>query len=239
MKKLMMVAVMAVSSMCFAAAEYQVYDFQMVVKTTKGKGKITTSCGDAYVWRDSGAQKIQGVIAGCGCGAIKADGTCDNAIVALWNATTRTQITNAEITAWVVQRIGKKGEKVEHMAKISCEYFDIMLAGLGTYKADKLGEKYDRVTLVSGNFAGFATAPFVTTAGNCSACTVTPDVTDQTMAVPVCIDGICEVATESATTPYFGSYSIRYNATKSVKTSKKGISNTTLGAPAYVDLGLE
>lgn len=73
MKKLIMI-VLAACGISAMANEYQVYDFAMSLKTTAAKGKVTTSCGDSYVWRDGKSMKIRGIIAGCGCGAILANG---------------------------------------------------------------------------------------------------------------------------------------------------------------------
>ena len=225
------------SAVACLAGTYQVYDFTMTVKTTKGKGAVETSCGDTYVWRDSGTQKIQGIVAGCGCGAVNADGVCENALVLLWNTTTKTQITNIEMTTWIVQRIGKSGEKVEHIAQITSDDFTVMLAGLGAYKTDKRDANLDCVKNVSGNFAGYAVAPYFLTKGYTSCCApAVPDSEDQTMAVSVCNEGVCTAATNGDVTPFYGTYSLKYNSTKSSNCSKKGISSTTLKTPAYVDI---
>ena len=228
MKKLIVIALAICGMSVMAASEYMVYDFTMSAKTTKAKGKTSTSCGDEYVWRDSGAQKVRGVIAGCGCPSILANGSCENALVLLWNETTKQQITNYTFSTWVVQRIGKKGEKAEHMAKIETDEFEVTLAGLGTYKSDHVS--------VSGNFAGVAAAPYLLTRGSCTACAVTPDTEDQTVAVAPCEDGICTAADNSDTTPFYGSYSLKYNQSKSKKASKSGITAKVLGTPAYVDI---
>lgn len=230
MKKLTVMAVVALSMVgAFAASEYMVYDFQAVAKTTKAKGKVTTSCGDEYIYRGATAkQKIRGVIAGCGCGSILANGSCDNALVLLWNETTKQQITNYTFSTWVVQRIGKNGEQAEHIAEIECDGFKITLCGLGTYKNDHVS--------VSGNFAGAAVAPYYTTKGSCNACSVVEDSTDQTVAAAPCEDGVCTTADNSDVTPFGGTYTLKYNASKSKKVSKNGISANLLGAPAYVDV---
>ncbi len=211
------------------AGEYQVYDFAMGIKTTVGKGKVTTSCGDEYVWRDGKSMKIRGVIAGCGCGAILANGSCQNALVLLWNETTKQQISNDVITAWVIQRIGKKGEKVEHMATFKCDEFEVTLAGLGTWKSSHLNT-------LSGNFGGVAVAPWLVTAGSCTACGITPGSEDQSVAVAPCEDGICTASDTSDVTPMYGTYTLKFNSSKSKKISKKGISAKLLGCPAYVDV---
>lgn len=228
MKKLVMIAAVALSLGAFAASEYMVYDFTMNVKTTKAKGTTTTSCGDTYVWRDTGAQRVRGVIAGCGCASVFANGSCDNALVLLWNETTKQQITNYTFSTWIVQRIGKKGEKAEHIAKIECDDFEVTLAGTGTYKNDHVS--------VSGNFAGIASAPYWTTLASCTACSVTPGSEDQTVALAPCENGTCTAATDSDITPFYGTYSLKYNSSKSAKVSKKGISAKLLGTPAYVDV---
>ena len=222
-----MAAVAALSMGVFAASEYQVYDFALAVKTTAAKGKVSTSCGDTYVWRDANGVKIRGVIAGCGCGAILANGSCENALVLLWNETTKTQISNDVISTWIVQRIGKSGQKAEHIAELKCDDFEITLAGIGTYKDPYLKS-------LSGNFAGFAKAPILVTAGSCNACGVTPGSEDESVAVAPCEDGICTTADNSDITPMYGTYTLKYNSGKSKKISKNGISAKLLGCPSYV-----
>ena len=231
MKKLIMVATMAMAGAVFAASEYMVYDFVMSAKTTKAKGVTQTACGDDYVWRDKGSQKVRGIIAGCGCASIFANGSCDNALVLLWNETTKQQITNYTFSTWVVQRIGKKGEKAEHIARIETDEFEVTLAGLGTYKNDRVA--------VSGDFAGMASAPYYVTLGSCTACGSTPDTEDQTVALAPCTDGACTASTTGNATPFYGSYSLKYNAKKSANTSKNGISSKSLGTPAYVEITLD
>ena len=228
MKKIIVIALAACSMAAMAASEYMVYDFTMTAKTTKAKGQVTTSCGDDYTWRDNGSQKISGVIAGCGCESIFANGSCNNALVVLWNETTKQQITNYTFSTWVVQRIGKKGEKIEHIAKIETDEFEVTLAGLGSYKKSHVS--------VNGNFAGTANAPYFVTLGSCNACGVTPGSEDQTTALAPCEDGICIEADNGDTTPFFGAYSLKYNSKKSKKVSKDGITAKALGTPAYVDV---
>ena len=226
MKKLIMI-VLAACGISLMASEYQVYDFAMTLKTTAAKGKVTTSCGDSYVWRESKNMKIRGVIAGCGCGAILANGVCANARVLLWNETTKQQISNDVISAWVVQRIGKKGEKVEHMATLKADDFELALAGFGSWKGQSLKS-------LSGNCAGIATAPWLVPAGSCTACGETP--IDQSIAVAPCEDGICTEADDSDITPMYGNYVLKYNTSKSKKISKNGISAKLLGCPSYVNV---
>ena len=237
MKKLVMVATMAICGAVFAASEYQVYDFTMNVETTKAKGMTETACGDEYIYRDAGKQKIKGIIAGCGCASILANGSCQNALVILWNETTHSQITNAEFATWIVQRIAKKNNKVEHIAKIVTDEFEVMLGGIGTYSINKNDANLDHVNTINGKFGGFANAPYHVIYGSCSACAATPDIINQSEATTIC-DCACEISDDAATTPYFGTYTIKYNKNKSAKTSKNGISNASFGAPAYVNVML-
>ncbi len=231
MKKLIIAAAFAAFSVAgaYAASEYMVYDFTLVAKTTKAKGATSASCGDEYVYRDGAAtQRIRGIIAGCGCESILADGVCNNALVLLWNETTGKQIVDYTMSTWVVQRIGKNGTKAEHMAKIECENFEATFAGIGMYK--------NGIVNVNGNFAGTAPAPYLVTKGSCSACSSTPDTEDQTMALAPCDDGACEDAENAAVTPFYGKYTLKYNKSKSSKTSKNGVSAKSLGTPDYVDI---
>lgn len=216
------------SFVTFAASEYMVYNFSMVANTTVGKGKTTTSCGDSYVWRTAMTQRIKGIIAGCGCQSILADGSCENALVLLWNETTKTQITNFTFSTWVVQRIGKTGEKAEHIAVIKCDDFEITLGGFGQYKNDHV--------TVSGMAAGVATAPVFTTLGKCNACAIEPDSTDQTVALAPCKNGVCEASANADITPFAGRYTLKYNSILSKTVSKNGISSNTLKTPVYVDI---
>ena len=228
MKKLIMVVATMCALTAAVASEYMVYDFTMTAKTTKAKGKIGASCSDTCVWRDAGSQKIRGVIAGCGCESVLANGSCINALVLLWNETTKQQITDYELSTWIVQRIGKKDNKAEHIAKITCDDFEVTLAGLGTYSKDHLN--------VSGNFAGFAGAPYLVTPGARTACSEEPDEIDQSIASAPCAGGLCDEADNSAITPFFGSYTLKYNASKSKSVSNNGLTAKTLGAPTYVDI---
>lgn len=230
MKKVIMTVAAMCSFMAFAASEYMVYDFTMKAKTTKAKGVVETACGDEYVYREGpNSMIIRGVIAGCGCPSILANGSCDNALILLWNEATQKQITNYTFSTWIVQRIGKHGEKVEHMAKIECEDFEVTLAGIGTYRND-------RININGAKFAGTAKAPYLVTKGSCSACVVTPDTEDQSSAVAPCEDGVCTDADNSDITPFYGDYTLTYNTKKSKKTSKTGISAKNLGVPAYVNV---
>lgn len=228
MKKLIVIAVALCSFVTFAASEYMVYDFALVAKTTRAKGVKDTSCGNEYVWRDSASLRIRGIIAGCGCNSILANGSCDNALVLLWNENTKTQITNFTFNTWIIQRIGKSGEKVEHIAKIKCDDFEVMLGGLGSYLRNHM--------FVTGHFGGFALAPYLVTLGSCNACMSTPDSLQQSIALAPCEDGACTESTTSENTPFFGTYSLRYNTSKSARTTAYGISSSTLGTPVYVDI---
>lgn len=243
MKKIitMAICVMSLAFSAFAAeTQYKVYDLTMALKAAKAGGITTTSCGDDYVYRVKSSRKLQGVIAGCGCIAMAGDETCDNFQLYLWDATTKTQITNFTFTTGLLQRIGKKGEQVEHVVTIEVaepegEQFVLTLAGFGTYKASKTDAKYDTMT-VSGGVTGTVDAPYKTTLGSCNACSSTPDQVDQTQAVAVCEEGICSEAENGAISPVYGTYSMKYNASKAKNCEKKGITKATLGLPNYVNL---
>lgn len=245
MKKLIVI-MLAVCGLSVAASEYMVYDFTMTAKTTKAKGVTTcgktTNCGacgecgfdetasSQYVWRDKASYKIRGIIAGCGCASILANGSCDDALVLLWNETTKQQITNFTFSTWIVQRIGKKGASSEHIAKIETDDFEVTLGGLGEYKKHH--------TKISGNFAGVAAAPYLVTPGLKSVCYEEPGTSEQSSALAPCEDG-CGEAENADVTPYFGSYTLKYNSKKSKKVAKKNnLTAKALGCPSYVDINL-
>lgn len=243
MKKLIAMACCALAfgfGAVAAETQYKVYDVTMTLKTTKAGGQTSTSCGDTYTWRTKGTRKVQGVIAGCGCIAAAGDPSCSNFQIYFWDATSKTQLTNFTYTTELLQRIGKKGEQVEQFVTFVVtdpdgEKFELQLAGLGTYKASKVDAKYDTMS-ASGSVTGVMDAPYNVTLGSCTACAVTPDTVDQTQAVMVCEEGTCTEADNSDTTVVFGTYSFKYNQSKSAKCEKKGISKATLGLPAYVNL---
>jgi len=220
--------------------QYKVYDVKMSLKSTKAGGTVTTACGDSYVYRVKSSKKIQGVIAGCGCIAMAGDPTCDNFEAYFWDATTKTQLTNFTWKTELLQRIDKTGTTVEQVVTFTVEdqegeKFEIVLAGFGSYKASKAGSEFD-VMSTSGYVAGTLDAPYKTTLGSCSACSSTPDSVDQTQAAAVCEEGVCTVSDTSAVTPVCGTYSMKYNLSKSKKAEKSGISAKTLGLPSYVKL---
>lgn len=232
---------MAMAVGAFAAeTQYKVYDLAINLKAAKAGGVTSTSCGDDYIYRVKGSRKLQGVIAGCGCLAMAGDETCQNFELYLWDATTKTQITNFTFTTEILQRIGKKGEQVEHLVVIEVadpdgEKFVLQLAGFGTYKASKVDANYDTMT-VNGGVTGTVDAPYKTILGSCSACAATPDTIEQTQAVAICEDGVCTQSDTSDISPVYGTYTMRYNGSKAAKCEKKGISKATLGLPAYIEL---
>lgn len=229
-----------VSSAFAAETQYKVYDLSLSLKTTKAAGQTQTSCGDTYTYRVKASRKIQGVIAGCGCLAMAGDPTCDNFEIYLWDATTKTQLTNFTFTTKILQRVDKAGKTVEQVVTLVAEdqageKFELVLAGIGSYKVSKNGKTYDTMA-VSGTVTGTVDAPYKTTLGSCSACSVTPDTVDQTQAIKVCEDGICVKSDTGDVTPAYGTYSMKYNQSKSVKCEKIGVSAKTLGLPAYIKI---
>ena len=236
----MALCAMAIAFGAYAETQYKVYDVMMSLKTTKAGGKVATSCGLDYIWRTKAARKVQGVIAGCGCLAAAGDPSCENFLMYFWDATTKTQLTNFTYTTALLQRIGKKGGEVEQVVTFVVtdpdgEKFELQLVGLGTYKASKNSANYDTMS-ISGNVTGVMDAPYNVTLGSCTACAYTPDSVDQTQAVQVCEEGTCTEADNSDTTVVYGSYQFKYNSSKSKACEKKGITKSTLGLPAYVNL---
>jgi hypothetical protein len=241
MKKTLIIALLAgLGFGALAETQYKVYDLTIGLKAAKAGGVTSTSCGDDYIYRVKGSRKLQGVIAGCGCLAMAGDETCENFQLYLWDATTKTQLTNFTFTTGILQRIAKKGDSVEHFLTIEVadpdgEKFVLQLAGFGTYKASKVDAKYDTM-LVSGGVTGTVDAPYKTILGSCTACAVTPDVTEQTQAVAICEEGVCTASDTSDVSPVYGSYTMKYNASKSKKAEKSGVTAKTLGLPTYVRL---
>ena len=220
-----------------ASTQYKVYDVKMSLKTTKAGGTVATACGDTYTYRVKSSRKIEGVIAGCGCLAMAGDPTCDSFETYFWDATTKTQLTNYTWKTELLQRIDKTGKTVEQVVTFVVEdqdgeKFELMLAGFGTYSASKKDAEYDTIS-VSGGVTGIVDAPYKTTRGSCGACNETPDTVVQTQAAAVCEDGICTESDASDVTPVYGSYSMKYNKSKSAKAEKSGATPKTLGLPSY------
>lgn len=244
MKKLMIGTLCVMFGMAaFASSSYQIYKFQLNAKTTDAKGVISTSCDDTYAYRDKRTVTIKGVLGGCGCGAINADGVCNNAILYMWDVTRGIAITNVEtITPWTIQRVGKSATVVENYAAFKATYgddnrysFEIMLAGFGAYKINKNDPNASYVSSVSGNFAGTAVAPIYVKHGTCTACSIEPDEAFVTTAYSPCL--ACEDnETFGEVTPFFGTYVLKYDSSSSKVASKHGLSTKVLGLPAYMQL---
>lgn len=250
MKKLIVCAMCAVFGIAALAGEYQVYKFQFNAKTTAAKGILANGCcgdSDDYCYREKQTVKIQGILAGCGCKAIQANGACENAVLYIWDATHKIAITNVTETMlpWIVQRIGKKANGIEHVASLKATYgsndeygFDVTMAGFGTYKDNTKDSSASYVSAIDGNFAGIANAPWYVKLGKCTACSVEPDTEEQSIAFDTCdncSDGLTP-SMYSDITPFFGTYSFRYDAGKSKACTKNGLSQKNLGLPSYVGL---
>lgn len=240
MKKIILSALVALGCVVCASAstQYKVYDVKMSLKTTKAGGTVATACGDTYTHRVKSSRKIEGVIAGCGCLAMAGDPTCDGFKMYFWDATTKTQLTNYTWKTELLQRIDKTGKVVEQVVTFVVEdqdgeEFELALAGFGTYSVSKKGAEYGTVS-VSGGVTGIVDAPYKTTRGSCGACNEMPDTVVQTQAAAVCEDGICTESDTSDVTPVYGSYSMKYNKSKSAKAEKFGATAKTLGLPSYV-----
>lgn len=246
----MVFALCAVFGMAAFAGEYQVYKFQFNAKTTAAKGILADGCcGDSseYCYRDKQTVKIQGILAGCGCKAIQANGVCDNAILYMWDATHKVAITNVSSVTlpWIVQRISKKANVIEHFSTLKATYgvddqygFEVTLTGFGSYKDNTKDSNGSYVASIDGNFAGVATAPWYFKLGKCTACSVEPNTEMPTVAFDTCencSDGLTESA-YSDITPFYGTYSVRYDSSKSKACSKNGLSQKNLGLPSYVGL---
>ena len=241
MKKIILSALVALGCVMGASAstQYKVYDVKMSLKTTKAGRTVTTAYGDTYTYRVKSSRKIEGVIAGCGCLAMAGDPTCDGFKTYFWDATTKTQLTNYTWKTELLQRIDKTGRVVEQVVTFVVEdqdgeQFELTLTGFGTYSASKKDTKYDTIS-VNGGVTGIVDAPYKVIRGSCGACNETPDTVVQTQASAVCEDGICTESDTSDVTPVYGSYSMKYNKSKSAKAEKYGATAKVLGLPKFVD----
>ena len=240
MKKIILSALVALGCVMGASAstQYKVYDVKMSLKTTKAGGMVATACGDAYAYRVKSSRRIEGVIAGCGCLAMAGDPTCDAFETYFWDATTKTQLTNYTWKTELLQRIDKTGKTVEQVVTFVVEdqdgeQFELTLTGFGMYSASKKGAEYDTIS-VNGGVTGIVDAPYKVIRRSCAVCDETPDTVVQTQAMTVCEDGICTESDMSDVTPVYGSYSMKYNKSKSAKAEKYGATPKVLGLPSYV-----
>ena len=245
MKKLIMVAACAFGIIAGAVGvetQYKVYDITLTGYTTKGGGTAATDCStDGYVWRDKVICSIKGVIAGCGCLAAKGDETCENFKIYFWDMKNKVQLKDVKFDGSFLQRIGKKGEKVEQFVVFTAkgpneEEYELYLACIGSYKESKVDANYDTITVSSGSFVGKVSAPSFLIKGSCTACSIEPDQVKKTQAASVCEDGVCDEAENSSTTVIYGKYNMKYNGTKSKTAEKSGVTAKVLGLPAYVEL---
>ena len=140
-----------------------------------------------------------------------------------------------QLTNWVLQRIAKTGNKVEHIAELECSDFKVFLSGFGTYIINKTIPQNSYANLISGNFAGYTFAPFYTEDADCVFCGDI-GIDEQTTAAPICVNGVCNVDNASEFTPFFGTYTLKYNSTKSNNCVKKGLTAKSLGIPNYVNI---
>lgn len=213
MKKLMIAAVAAiVAGGAFAECAYikpvvvkdtdpaWAYKWTFTGKTTKA---IATTCSKAnYITRTSTSLKIQGWSLYCDplCGDFEAA----EATEIFWR-TKPTKITlDGGVTFEVANVIGKAGKNYEafgvaDFASDGTQLYTLYLAGFGTYDA-----KNDRVSSISGNFAGIASAP--------------------KSADEKCEDGqvskvweCCGCPTLEADSVAFGKWSIKYNKSMAKK----------------------
>ena len=242
MKKILFTVLFAlgITSAAFAAdTQFKVYDVNMVLKTTKAGGSYVTPCGETVYYRTPKAFKVKGVIAGCGCLAAKGDPTCQNFVAYFWDETSKTQLTNYTFETKVLQRIDKGSFKVEQLVLFTVtdqegELFELQLAGFGNYKEGKLGVDFDVIN-TSGKVTGLKDAPLLVKLGSCTACSVTPDTVNQTTALAVC-DCECTESDTADVTVVEGTYTMKYNASKSKNCEKRGVSKLTLKTPSYVNL---
>ena len=226
MKKLMIAA--AVAAMGFGAfAECgepdeevvadcaTVYKFAASVKTTVAKSsKVKVECSDpeTLCYRATGSQKYEGVVFNCEC---ECTDKLDDFTWVIWCKKTAAAAI-ADVETLQLNRIDKSTKKVEAAFTLTADYLcEVTAAGFGTFDT-----KNDRITKISGNFAGVAQAPF------CSAKCANP-----TAAYGF---GMCDAIEDEfdGQTIAYGTWSLTYNKSLSKKYAVAGKYSTIM--PTWV-----
>jgi hypothetical protein len=246
MKKMILGLMVALGCVCngfTAETQYKVYDVKMSLTSTKALGETATPCGESYIYRAKKNIKVYGVIAGCGCLAAAGDPTCVNFLYVFWDATSKVQLTNVTYKTEIVQRIGKDENTVEHLVTFTVEdqqgfQYHLQLAGFGKYHESKNSSEFDYLSISNGKVTGWKDAPYLTVRGSCGPCAEIPDETTQSAALTIC-DCACSLSETWDKTVVNGTYTMKYNSSKSKKAEKNGLTNKTLGLPSYVNLTFE
>lgn len=194
-----------------------VYDVKMSVKTTVGKpiaGRVLESnCGDseeigAVCYRTKGSMSLQGYIESCTCDC---EGLMDG-VLNLWNKKAKTYEVVEGAFSWMfINIMGKKNTETEGSWVLPLD--GIGLLGGGVLYGSGFGNwnsKECRVDSMSGNFAGFVSAPLCDSDITCDAAIAYPCA----CIVPGTEDELPTVA--------FGTWSIKYNKKLSKKLAEGG-----------------
>ena len=227
MKKLMIaVAAAAMVGGAFAACQEDtacVYAYQV---SLSGKSTVAAStkanpsaCVDADCYRKAASYKVKGYIWGVtddqtdpsqcieGCGCL--DLTQAASTTYLWNTKTLKKLDDMtfEQLNLIGSNVGTKAKTAEVVARIG----DLVLAGFGKYDTKKLEFKS-----ASGYFAGTVAAPV------CTTCTYSADdCTDTCEETASMAFAVCTLeATDVATTPAYGKWSIKYSKSAAKKLTK-------------------
>lgn len=235
MKKLMIAA--AVAAMGFGAfAECgepkddapdcaTVYKFAASVKTTVAKtAKVKAECSDptTLCYRVTGSQKVEGVAYNCECACT--DDLADFTWV-IWCKKTAV-VAMADVETLQLNRIDKTTKKVEAAFTLFADYMcEVTAAGFGTFDT-----KNDRISKISGNFAGVAQAPFCT--AKCA-----QDTAAYGFGMCDGIEGEISGQTFDDQTIAYGTWSLTYNKSLSKKYAVAGKLSTIM--PAWVIKAIE
>lgn len=209
-----------------------VYEFKANVKTTKGISNTTVISGggsvcapsdditESLVVREPDTTTLCGWIYDC-------TATCEtigNGSIVVWDTKRKAQLQDAALEKILLQVIGKKHGDAEFAFKLTGTFQydatrqqalnDVLFAGLGKYNANK-----GFYTSFSGSFAGTAAASYDLTSKKNVIC--------DPSQVWFCTD---LETIEDADTVYYGTWSIKYNASASKKFARNGY----LKVPNYV-----
>jgi len=242
MRKMSLLAVVALSS-AFVAAEPIVYDVTMKVKTTVGKsGNVSVSCiaggSTNLVYRKQGTISVKGLIWGCGCDSLigpltYTDPSADGCY--FWNETERKPIAGGTIVWPVLGRIDNKMKKAEGVMELTAEEWYLVCAGFG--KADILEDQSGFLAKLKGYFAGWRVAPmwsYISRGEPCSFCE--SGTADLTYYQPAVAWALCSCAEPSEKTAAFGSWLLKYNKNVSKRLGGEGVTEITqvYTFPSYV-----
>ena len=236
MKKLMIVAALAASTVAIAddcapvtVTQTLVYQVKMNVKTTKGLSKAykgtasvcnpgETSEGSSTVIRAKDTTKFQGWIYDC-------TATCDtikNGTVVMWDTKRKAQLNDAAFETAFLNVMGKNQKDAEWAWAFTgaADYGEervqtYTLTGAGYGKFDTKKGYYKSF---SGNFAGTATASY--------------DLSKKVASCDPSQIWLCEALSEltDSDTVAFGTWTAKYNSSASKKFAKNGY----LKVPNYV-----